>query len=240
MKFFACLFFVSACIAGVSAQSVVVTPRKVVYRRTNAVSEDKTRVTVVYPRINAATRSLSRRIEKTIGMAGLIGLDPKRGFDGDQWLESAGYYVDYNKRGLLAITLSMNGTGAFSSSHFRYLVIDLKTGEAAAANKVFTDLPGLAALVRARQKIDIAQAKEVIALEVDYSLDLAYRFLDTADFTAENLVEFSVSDEGVTFIYDYGFPRTIYPIEPAGNFLIPWSELKPFISRGGLLEKFVS
>ena len=39
--------------------------------------------------------------------------------------------------------------------------------------------------------------------------------------------------------FDYGFPRIMLP-DPASRrtFLITWQELKPFISRRGLLGKF--
>jgi hypothetical protein len=235
MKFLACLFSVFAGFSAMFAQHVVITPREVVYNRKNAVSVEKARVTVVYPEIKAANPALSRRIQKTV-----TKLDVKRDIIADQWLESAGYFVGYNKNGILSITLSMSGTGAFSSTLYRYLVVDIKTGEQISVNRVFRDLPGLAALIRAHQKNEITEAKKEIGLESDYPTELAIRFLDTADFTVQNLRECSVRDEGVTFIYDYGFPRIIYPIEPTGNFQLTWKELKPFISRRGLLGKFIS
>jgi len=235
MKFFSALFVVFCFSHGVLAQSVVVTPRKVIYNRKNAVSEEKARVTVVYPKIKASTATLSRRIQKTV-----TKLDVKRDIITDQWLESAEYFVGYNKNGILSITLSMSGTGAFSSTLYRHLVVDLKTGEEASIIRIFNDLPGLAALIRTHQKNEITEAKKEISLPSDYSSELANRFLDTADFTVQNLREFSISDEGVTFIYDYGFPRIIYPIQPNGNFQLTWKELKPFISRRGLLGKFIS
>ena len=235
MKFFAALFIVFGFSHGALAQSVVVTPRKVIYNRKGPVSAEKARVTVVYPKIRASTPALSRRIQKTV-----TNLNVNRDIITDQWLESAGYFIGYNKNGILSITLSMSGTGAFSSTLHRYLVIDLKAGKEVSIDRVFKDLPGLAALLRTRQKDQITEAQKEISLQNDYSSELANRFLDTADFTVQNLREFSVHDEGVTFIYDYGFPRIIYPIQPTGNFQLAWKELKPFISRRGLLEKFIS
>jgi hypothetical protein len=235
MKYFACFFSVFACFSGVFAQHVVITPREVIYNRKNAVSAEKARVMVVYPQIKAPTAALSRRIQKTV-----TRLDVKRDIIADQWLESAGYFAGYNKNGILSITLSMSGTGAFSSTLYRYFVVDLKTGEEASVHRVFKDLPGLAALIRTHQKNEITEAKKEISLQSDYPSELANRFLDTADFTVRNLREFAISDEGVTFIYDYGFPRIIYPIQPNGNFQLTWRELKPFISRRGLLGKFIS
>lgn len=235
MKLFTALFIVFCFSHGAPGQSVVVTSREVIYNRKNAVSVEKARVTVVYPKIKASTAALSRRIQKTV-----TKLDVKRDIIADQWLESAGYFIGYNKKGILSITLSMSGTGAFSSTLYRYIVVDIKTGKEAAISKVFKDLPGLAALIRTHQKNEITEAKKEIALQSDYPSEVANRFLDTADFTVLNLREFSIGDDGVTFIYDYGFPRIIYPIQPNGNFQLTWKELKPFISRRGLLGKFIS
>ncbi len=55
----------------------------------------------------------------------------------------------------------------------------------------------------------------------------------------KNLDGFSISSEGVTFIYDYGYPHVIKAIEPYGEFLLKWQELKPFIRPDGLLARFV-
>lgn len=239
MKFFPCLFIALACFQAAFAQSAAISPRKIVYFRSNPASADKARVTVVYPKVRTANAVLSRRIENAIGFAQLTGLNTRRGVDDDQWLESAEYTVDYNKKGVLSITVSMSGTGAFSSTLSRSVVVDLKTGRRITAGKAFRDLPGLAALVRSYQREEIEQTKKEIASQSDYPADFVNRFLDTAELTAQNLHEFSVGEEGVTFIYDYGFPRIIRPVQPAGVFLVPWRELKAFIPRGGLLGKFV-
>ena len=115
MKFFAALFIVFCLFPrAYYAKRIVITPREVIYNRKNAVSVEKARVTVVYPKIKASTAALSRRIQKTV-----TKLDVKRDIIADQWLESAGYFVGYNKNGILSITLSMSGTGAFSSTLYR-------------------------------------------------------------------------------------------------------------------------
>jgi hypothetical protein len=61
---------------------------------------------------------------------------------------------------------------------------------------------------------------------------------ETADFTVANLDRFSVSDKGITFWYDYGFPHIIQALQPEGRFFFSWTELKAFIKPDGLLARF--
>ena len=54
-----------------------------------------------------------------------------------------------------------------------------------------------------------------------------------------NSKNFPISDEGVTFYYDYGFPHVIQALAPDGQYFFKWAELKPFIKPDGLLARFV-
>ena len=60
-----------------------------------------------------------------------------------------------------------------------------------------------------------------------------------ADLDKEDLDQFSLSDKGVTFIYDYGFPHAIEALQPDGRFFLSWAKLRPFIKRDGLLARFI-
>jgi hypothetical protein len=163
-----------------------------------------------------------------------------RNADSDQWLEAAGFDVDYNRNGILSVTLWISGSGHFSSTMYRRIVVDIRTGRQVTTAMVFRDMPGLARLVREHQLKEIERAKkEIPKMEGFGDFDSA-RWCGTSNITPDNLREFSVGDDGVTFRYDYGFPRIMLPAQPEGVFLISWRELKPFIRRGGLLGKLVS
>ena len=56
----------------------------------------------------------------------------------------------------------------------------------------------------------------------------------------DKLDEFSISDKGVTFLYDYGFPHAIQALEPDGRYFFTWAQMKQHIKRGGLLAKFIN
>jgi hypothetical protein len=232
-------FFILIVLAFASpafGQDVLITPKRVIYKRANPLSEDKAQITVDHPKVSGPARGISRKIERAISFARLMNLNVEQQ---SQWLEAAGFDVDHNRNGVLSVTLWMSGTGHFSSTMYRRVVVDTKKGEPATAESVFTDLRGLAALVRTYQIKEIEQAKKDIPKMEGYGDFDGARWFDVSSITAEDLQEFSVGPDGVTFTYDYGFPRIMVPAQPGGVFLITWRELKPFIRRGGLLGKLV-
>jgi hypothetical protein len=221
-------------------QSVTITKQRVSYKRLKPNSPEKAKIVIHYPRIRSANRALSRRIERNISFAKVVDLNLADEIKSDgQWLESAWFDVNYNKKGILSITLSMSGSGHFSSTISRSVVVDLKTGRQVKSNDVFDNMDGLAKLVFKYQQAEIEQAMiDIPKMEGYGDFDSGKWFGDmTINFL--NLQEFIVSDEGVTFKFDYGFPRIMLPAQPPGIFLIKWHELKPFISRLGLLGKLV-
>lgn len=221
------------------AQSVTITPKKVTYTRPKPIMDFKKTFTVTYPIVKAATPALSKKIEKTISYEDINGLNIEEEKGEIQWLEEATYEVGYNDKGILTITLSVSGTGAYPSVSEKTVVVDLKTGNQIAPKDVFTNLENLAAKVKEAQKDEIEKSVEEIKSDPENKDFEPSEYFDNADFTVENLSEFSVDENGVTFIYDYGFPHVIQAFQPEGRFFYSWDELKPFIRRDGLLAQFV-
>lgn len=223
-----------------AGQSISITSRRIEYERPRPANEEKAKVTIEYPIVKAATRSLSRKIGQIIGFSRVFNIDLKQELNGDdQWLEAAGYDVDVNKNGILCVNVWMSGTGQFWSTFNRPVVVDLKTGKRVTAGMVFKDMAGLVAVVKKHQQAEIAQAKIDISKTEGYSnFDTGVLF-ETADFTVQNLREFAVTSDGLVFRYDHGFPRIMWEIQPQGVYIVPWSEARPFIRCRGLLGKFV-
>lgn len=220
------------------AQSVKITPQKITYKRPKPIADFKKTFTVNYPKVKAATPALSRKIENTISFSKVLGLNVQEEKGEYQWLEEADYEVGYNKNGILSIYLWMTGTAAYPSTNDKHIVVNLKTGNQIKPEEIFTNLAGLAAEAKKRQQEEMKKAKEEYKKDVDSADFDGSPYFDDADFTVENLNEFSVSEKGVTFYYDYGFPRVILALQPDGEYFFSWSELKPYIKRGGLLEQF--
>ena len=221
------------------SQSVVITPKKVTYKRPKPISEYKKSFTVTYPKVKAATPALSKKIETAISYEKNNNLDIKDEINDTQWLEDASYTVNHNKHNVLDITLTSEGSGAYPSTFNKTVVVNLKTGNRVKPMDVFTNLSGLAAMCKKAQQAEIKKAIIDIKKENPDEENPADLFKES-NFTVKNLDEFSVNDKGVTFIYDYGFPHVILALQPDGQYFFTWAQLKPFIKRGGLLEQFVS
>ena len=227
-------FFVSA-----SAQSVVITSKKTLYRRAKPLSDYKKTFTVNYPIVKAATPALSRKIGQTISYSKVMQLNVQEEIRDMQWLEEADYEVNYNARGILVITLSISGSGAYPDQAFKTVAVDLKTGDRITAAQAFRNPTGLVELNKKKQKIEIEKAiKELREDPEEKDTDPADVFNEEA-FTAENLDEFSINDNGITFIYNYGFPHVIKALEPEGRYNFTWSEVSKFINPTGPFAKFV-
>src|SRR5207248_784389 len=93
-----------SCLA-VAAQSVVITGKKVTYKRRKPIMDFKKTFTINYPKVKAATPALSKKIEASISYGSVLHLDLKEELSDTQWLEEADYKVGYNKNGVLGISL---------------------------------------------------------------------------------------------------------------------------------------
>ena len=222
---------------GAFAQSVVVTGKKVVYKRLKPISPEKRTFWINHPRVRASTPALSRKIQTAISFEKVIPLNVKEEINDIQWLEEADFTVDYNNNGLLTVTLSIYGSGAYPSSSNTTVVVDTKTGSRIEAKDIFIDLGGLAATIKKIQEKEIAEAIAEIRNDPNAGESDPESLFENANFTAADIKEFSVGNKGVTFMYEYGFPHVIQALQPSGTYFLPWGELKPFIKPDGLLTR---
>lgn len=220
------------------AQSVIITPRKTTYRRLKPIADHKKTFTVTRPKVKASTPALSRKIEAVISYEKVSEINIKEEMSEVQWLEDASYIVNYNKNGILDITLSVEGSGAYPSTYNRSVIVNTKTGTTVTARDVFTNLAGLAAKAKKAQQAEIEQAILDIKKENPDEEDPAALF-ENSNFKIENLNNFSVSDKGITFIYDYQFVHAIQAWQPAGQYFFSWKALKSFVKPAGLFGRFV-
>jgi hypothetical protein len=237
IKSLSCLLFIIIFSSNAFSQSVVITPKKVTYKRPKPVSEYKKSFIVTYPKVKAATPVLSKKIEMTISYEKVSNLNVKEEISEIQWLEEASYTTNYNKKGILDITLTVEGTGAYPSAYSKTVVVDVQTGNRVKPIDVFTNLAGLAEKCKKAQQAEIKQAIIDIKKDSPEEENPAELFKES-NFTVKNLTEFTINDKGITFIYDYGFPHVIQALQPAGTYFFSWAQLKPFVKSGSLFSKF--
>lgn len=234
---FITLFAIAAFAGLAQSQKVVVTGNKVTYIRPKPLADFKKTFTINHPVVTAATQSLSVKIESAISFQKVIPLDIAEEVNEIQWLENADYEVLYNDNGALCVALSIEGSGAYPSGSTKTVVVDTLIGDRVKPADTFKNLSGLVALVKKAQKTEIAKAIKAIRKDPDFREPDPKTLFISATFKTEDLDWFSISNRGVTFNYDYGFPHVIQALQPDGKFFFSWKQLKPYIKVGSLLSR---
>jgi hypothetical protein len=231
--------FMAFCVFAVAGQSVTIVPKKQIYRRPKPLMDFKRTFSIRRPVAKASTPALSKKVTAAIDPDTVLNIRLKDELGGYQWLEEADYKVLYNKNFILSVEEWMEGTAAYPDSVAKHVVVNLQNGNRVRPGDVFSNLPGLATVLK---RLQAAEVKESIA-EMKKDPDLAdsnpSELFSNTSFTAKNLSEFSVNGSGATFYYDYGFPHAIKATQPDGEYILSWTQLKPFIRRDGLLARFI-
>jgi hypothetical protein len=230
-------------IAILSALSVIgfaqvkVTAKLVNYKRPNSVvNEYKREFSITYPVVAGAN---GKKIEAILNYEKTFDFKMKDQLSGeDTWLDSCDFKVNYNKNDILDVLLMMEGSGAYPSGSSKYVVINSKTGTRVKPADVFVKLDELAAMIKKAQKSEMKKAAADYKKDPDSADFDASEYFNNADFKAENLWAFTVSDKGITFHYDYEFPHVMLALQPLGDYFYGWNTLKPYLKTDGLFGKF--
>ena len=225
--------------------SVIVRPRKLILRRSAAVTKhapERQTAVIVLPIVSGLSDPVVlARVRSQ--------LDIKKAFNStlqeyreNTWLSDLGYKVNYNADYLLDITFTQDGIGAYPDTHEHHMLINLRNGARVRAADVFeaTELDALAELVNQelQREIQKLHSENMAGLQHDddrQTLRDAYGHLD---FDRMNLDEFSISKTGVTFLFDAAFPHIMKALEPQGRYFFSYKALSDYIRRDGPLGKF--
>ena len=239
-KFLSLIFVLAAFVVAGNAQSVVVTGKKVEYKRPKPESEYKATFEINYPKVKAATPALSKKIENAISYEkAFSGFSVKEELTDIQWLQGADYEVEYNNNGILGIKLSIEGSGAYPSGSTRYVNVNTTTGLKAKPTDAFTNTSGLLRMLRAAKDRDVKKSRMEIKKDRESGDVEAFdtSIKESARYHPVKLDQFTVSDKGITFHHDYDFAHVIQALQPDGEFFFSWAQLKPYIKSGGLLAR---
>lgn len=223
--------------------SVTIVPNKVVYKRIGQnVPDFKKTFEVTYPKISGIGNALVKnKLQNSLSYWKNFDTTLKEHQSEYHWLTSFTYKVNYNKNSVLDIELIMEGVGAYPDRTVKTLVVNLRTGNRLYVGDVFRRIGKLLVKIDKAQKAEIrkAIADSKTSGEKDGLNDLG-GLLNQGDYTLDRLEEFSISDKGVTFLHDYGFPHAVRALEPEGRYFFSWNQMRSHIKRDGLLAKFIS
>jgi hypothetical protein len=204
---------------------------------------------VSYPAFSGLPTDILARIQVNAGLKGGTGssLEEWRKEE-DTWLSGIDYKVHYNQDGLLSLTYSVDGMGAYPSTSTTDVVVDLRTGLPVTAPDLFRK----ASLVELAAKVDRLRAAAVeesfrsslesIKTDPDPMDPLTEEDLNRIleeprkkHIQASDLDRFRLGEEGVTFVYDFDFPHVIQALEPSGEYFLSYKDLQPYINPEGPL-----
>ena len=158
------------------------------------------------------------------------------------WLQGVSYQVCYNRHSLLDIKISLSGYGAYPDIMTQERVFDLRTGTMIKAQDLFfkNKLLSLATLVNSALKHECKKYAHINSKKYDESLDSMIDRYKGHRFTISKLSNFTISDSGIIFNYDFEFPHVVEALEPPGKYYFTYRQLTGMINSNGLLRDFLN
>ena len=221
--------------------SVVIQKRRMVLVRRGRIARqfpERRRATITYPVVLGPRNSeVLRKVRALFDFKNIFGISLAE-YRADAWLSEFEYEVNYNRDYILDITFMQNGMGAYPDGGYKHFAINLRNGELIRAADAFDPAAHekLAAMVDEKLQ---AENRDTVRDVGSEDRATAEELLKDLKFKTSNLDEFSVSDKGVTFLFDAQFPHVVQAFEPAGRYFFSYEELKPYIRRDGPLAVFV-
>lgn len=177
------------------------------------------------PAVEAINAALSwetvtgQPLEETVAIFAEI----QRGYTG------ADFVVNFDEGGILDITITTDFVGAYPSTAYCYFCFDTSTGERLGAADILDPqrFVELASILDAMLQENISEAAAHCCEEADGVPDEIY---EGYSFTIEDLESFTVTEDGMWFHYDFGFPHVIEAAEPDGELFLPAGEISPFLA----------
>ncbi|HKR58582.1 MAG TPA: hypothetical protein VJS64_02525 [Pyrinomonadaceae bacterium] len=198
---------------------------------------------VTYPVVSGLSPQTLRKVRALLSFKNIFDYSLAE-YRSDPWLSEFSYVVNHNANSLLDITFTQSGMAAYPDEQSKHFLIDLNSGKALIATDVFeTDtLTVLATAIDEKLQREITELRKENAGSTDRDADEKVSVNDAYDilkFESKDLDNFSVSDAGITFLYDAGFPHVIRALEPKGRYFFSYAELRPVIKTTGPLGQFV-
>ena len=233
------LVFALSALPLCAQNSAKITPRRIVLSFKDKVKSPH-KVIVRYPIVSGLrNRTAERRAQSALSLSALF-----KGTNGatweemrnESWLDEADYEVIYNKNGLLDLAYSIAGSGAYPDGNTRHFVLDLKTGRLLGARDLFTGV-GMREVTVMADSLMQADIRTTIADAKKDGEDIREE-LKNVHFEMKDLNHFSLSDKGITFIVEFGFPHVIKALEPDGSYFVPYPKLMRYLHPNSPLRAF--
>ncbi len=193
--------------------------------------------------INVPELELQDKIQDSISLKSTFGrslTEMETEFKESHWLTSLEYTVNYNDNGLLSLTYTTTGLGAYPSQFLVYRSVNLTTGSVLHANDLFTT-EGLGAIaLQVDKQLQDAIKVQVSKLGTPNTEGIDPSIYKSHRFRIKNLNDFTITPNGIMFHYEFGFPHVLIAAEPKGDFLMTYAQLKSYAKPSGPLLRLLS
>jgi hypothetical protein len=187
---------------------------------------DYKEVIVRYPVASGlADPAVLKNVQASISLKQVLGqslAEMQQEYIENFWLSEVSYTVNYNQNNILDLTYTTSGSSAYPSSFDKHVSVNLKTGKRLRIEDLLKT-EGFGAIA---QKVEVFRKEDP---DINQSLFAKHHF------QAKNIKDFSIGKMGITFYYNFDFPHVIKAAEPSGAYLLPYSQLRPYIRRDGTL-----
>jgi hypothetical protein len=197
---------------------------------------------------NCDNTAVSAKVQKVYLLQTINDFTPE---EAQNWLQEyergtlpmqglTGFEVDttYNGHCILGISYLIEWMGAYPSSHRGYVNYNLKTGDTLLMQDVVADgkMHALFQLCNQKLKQNIDDNRKQLVAG-DGLEDAEWHIKEYPPmFTTDNINNFYISNEGVTFRYEFDFPHVMQGMEPDGEISVSKDELRSLLNTNGPLR----
>lgn len=235
----------ASCLDG-GKDGIIITHQTKKYTKTKDVTNQEPAV-ITYPIIDQSKiASVGAKVQALLSTKNVskqspeeMGAEVKKG---DGWLNEVDYTVNYNKNYLVDMDFSQDGCGAYPDGSVSHVLVDLKSGQQVKARTAFVlaSLPKLKGMIKLKMIAEAKASVDEMKGQPDDLEALKSQFPSPIEPKAEDLDNFTVSDKGLTFTHDWGFPHVCQALEPEGKYFFAYKELAGIINPTGPLGQFLS
>jgi hypothetical protein len=144
--------------------------------------------------------------------------------------------VNYNKKNILSLTISVETMSAYPDVLIRNYNFNTKTGTVIFLDSLLKkdSIPSLISKFNNELSKRMEEAKAIAFedAEMAQETDFINNLFDKREFLKEDLKNFIITDKGITFTFEFGFPHVAQALEPASDFFISRENLKPYLAAG--------
>ena len=147
----------------------------------------------------------------------------------------SGFSVNFNKHNLLSLSISVETMGAYPDGYLKSFNFNTRTGSLVYLDSLIKK-DSMASLVsrlnsELKKRMEEANAIAEEDAEKPEEGDSMETLFERTEFSKEDLKSFTITEKGINFYFDFGFPHAFQSLEPAGDFFISKEELKKYLKE---------